>query len=240
MRLTAFIGLALILAGVALADYSETRTMELTADGIDKLKIDCGAGYLEVEGLENTGKIVVEARIVVENMSTSRAEGYIEDNLVLSLEKQGHHAELESHFEESKSFFGNIFSHGSRLINLTVKVPKNMALSIDDGSGSISIQNIAGDVNVDDGSGEIEITDITGDVEIDDGSGEISIVNVTGNVEISDGSGEIDIKRIDGDVVVRDGSGDILINGVTHDVDIADDGSGDCRIRNVDGRVYQP
>jgi DUF4097 and DUF4098 domain-containing protein YvlB len=240
MRLIAFIGLALILTGAALADYNETRTMELAADGIDKLKIDCGAGFLEVEGLEETGTILVEAEIVIENMSPSRGEEYVEENLVLSLEKRGHYAELESRFEGSKSILGSIFSHGSRLINLTVKVPKNMALSIDDGSGLISIRNIAGDVNMDDGSGEIEIVDITGDVEVDDGSGGISIVNVTGNVEISDGSGEIDIKRIDGDVVVRDGSGDILINGVTQDVDIADDGSGDCRIRNVDGRVYQP
>ncbi len=232
--------LVFFLAASALADYSTTKTMELSTDGIDKLKINCGAGYLEVQGIEGMTTIEVEAEIIIEGVKKKKAEEFVEENMELELEKQGKYARLTSRFEDSKSFFGNMFSSGSRLINLTVKIPKGMSLNIDDGSGSIWIQNIAANINIDDGSGEVEIEDIVGDIEIDDGSGRVRVTNITGDVEIDDGSGEINVRKIDGNVIVSDGSGDIYVSDVTQDVEVLDDGSGRCRIRNVDGKVYQP
>lgn len=232
--------LVVFLAGAALADYSSTRTMELSAEGIDKLEISCGAGYLEVEGIEGMATIEVEAEIIIEGMKEKKAEAFVEENMELELEKHGKDARLTSRFEESGSLFGHMFSSGSKLINLTVRMPKAMALNIDDGSGSIWIQNIEGDLNIDDGSGEIEIENIVGDIEIDDGSGMVRMTNITGDIEISDGSGEINVHKVDGSVVISDGSGDIYVSDVTHDVEVIDDGSGRCRIRNVDGEVYEP
>ena len=47
-------------------------------------------------------------------------------------------------------------------INLDVELPENIALQVDDGSGSIEIENIGGPVTVDDGSGSMSIKDIQG------------------------------------------------------------------------------
>lgn len=232
--------LILFLGASAQAGYVDTKTLEISADGIEKLKVDCGAGYLDIEGVDDLDAIVVEAEIVLDGISEKKAKKVIEDHLELTLEKKGKSVKLISGFDQSSSVIGNIFSRGSKQINLTVKIPKHLALSIDDGSGEIWIRSIENDINLDDGSGEMEIEDIVGDVEIDDGSGEIRIINVTGNVEISDGSGEIYVRKIDGDVIVSDGSGDINISIVSQDVEVVDDGSGDCRITKVDGRVYEP
>ena len=45
------------------ADYSETRTLNLSAQGINDFEIDCGAGSLEIVGIEGAKEIVVKAEI---------------------------------------------------------------------------------------------------------------------------------------------------------------------------------
>ncbi len=231
--------------------YEDVRNLSLSAKGIEELQIDCGAGFLKVNGQKGLTDIKVEAEIVLEGKSEKNAEDFLKKYLVLSLEKRGRRAVLTSGFKEYRS----IFSFGSKLINLTVSIPAEMDLDvddgsgyikiadivgdlvIDDGSGSIEIVNIKGNVNVDDGSGEVELEEITGDVDVDDGSGEVSVEGVSGDVSVDDGSGSITIRNIGGSVTVRDGSGSITIDGVEKDVYIPSDGSGSVRLNNVKGKV---
>ncbi len=231
--------------------YEDVRTLSLSAKGINELEIDCGAGFLKVYGKQGLNDIKVEAEIIVEGRSEKNAEEFLKKYLDLSLEKRGSRAVLKSGFKD----YHSIFSFGNKLINLTVSLPAEMDLDVDDGSGYITIEDIAGNlviddgsgdieivntkgnVNVDDGSGEVELEEITGDVDIDDGSGEINVEGVSGDVSIDDGSGSIIIRNVGGSVTVRDGSGSISIDGVEKDVSIPSDGSGSVRVNNVKGKV---
>ena len=215
--------------------FEKTERMSLSAEGIDKLVIDCGSGYLYVTGEESLRNIEVEAEIVVKGRSDKDIEEYVKNNIKLELKKQGSNAVLTSLF---KNQFPGI-NFRTRVINLTVRVPKNMGLEVDDGSGEVKIEHIDGNLQIDDGSGEIEVRDILGDVDIDDGSGTVDVRNVTGNVSIDDGSGTIKISEIGKNVKVSDGSGSIYIDGVVGDVIIKDDGSGGVSIKNVSGRVIK-
>ncbi len=103
------------------------------------------------------------------------------------------------------------------------------ALVVDDDSGDVSIDGVAGSVRVTDGSGDLSIEDVDGDVRVDDGSGDVAIEDVGGDVSVNDSSGDLSIRHVDGDVVVRDGSGDITVIDAG-DVEVAEDGSGDVRI----------
>ncbi|UCD93796.1 MAG: hypothetical protein JSU69_08475 [Candidatus Zixiibacteriota bacterium] len=253
--LSGALAFTLIFALPVFADYVETRDLTIPAEDIRELMIDCGAGYLEIEGVENLKNIEVEAEIVIGGLSRRKAQDFIEDYMVLSLEGKRGRARLDSFFEHSKRFLGSLFGHKSAQINLRVRTPVDIGLDIDDGSGDISIENISGGVDVEDGSGEMELSRIIGDVTIEDGSGEIDAFSFEGNVsiddgsgdifledivgdaEIDDGSGDIVIKKVDGSIVVDDGSGDIKIRYVKKDVDIIDSGSGDVDIAYVDGRV---
>ncbi len=213
--------------------FETKRNLSLSAEGIQKLEIDCGAGFCYVTGDDSLRSIEVEAEIIVDGKREREAEEYIKDNVKLELRKQGSRAVLTSQFDNRF----RAINFRSRVINLTVKVPRNMDVSIDDGSGELRIEQIAGRIQVDDGSGEIVIRDIQGDVSIDDGSGTIEISDVVGNLYIDDGSGTIEVNNIDKDVEVSDGSGSIYIDGVGGDVIIKDDGSGSLHIQNVKGRV---
>ncbi len=77
--------LILLLTATAFADYEETKSLNLSAEDIEELEIDCGSGYLQIKGVENLNTIEVEAEIYVEGMRRSKAEDFIEDNLNLSL-----------------------------------------------------------------------------------------------------------------------------------------------------------
>ena len=215
--------------------FERTDRFSLPADGLDELMIDCGAGFLHVTGVDSLKSIEVEAEIIVRGKRDRDMEDYVADNVRLELKRQGNRAVLVSDF---KNPIRGI-SFRERVINLTVRVPRDLDVKVDDGSGEISLSHIDGDIQIDDGSGTVVIRDIRGNVDIDDGSGTIEVSGVSGSVTIDDGSGTIDISDVEEDVEVSDGSGSIYIDTIGGDVIIRSEGSGGLRIRNVKGRVVK-
>lgn len=254
MRAISLLIIGLFLLSVpTFAIYKDSQTLSLDAGKIKRMRVDCGAGDLEIEGVEGLDKIEVEARIIIKGIDDEDIDDFLDDYMDLELEDNGNYAKLTSRFDHNGNGF--FIRRTTSLIDLTIRVPVEMRFDIDDGSGEIVIQNINGDIEIEDGSGEIGVFDIGGNVRIDDGSGEIEMKNitgdidlndgsgdvriniVTGDIEIDDGSGDIRVRTVDGNVTVDDGSGDIRIDDVTEDVDVEDDSSGGQRITNVDGRV---
>jgi len=215
--------------------HSQEKHLRLSADGIEVLRIDCGAGALVIQGSEILDQIEVTAEIVIKGVSENKAKGIIQDQVELSLERRGRKAVLISHFESRFS----VISLGGKAIHLTVRVPERMDIDIEDGSGDIGVEHIAGDVRIDDGSGEIRVEGIKGDLVVDDGSGVIKVIGVKGDLEIDDGSGSLYARNIGGNVTLRDGSGSIDVSGVNGDVYLKDDGSGGVAIKDVKGRVVK-
>lgn len=245
-----FLTLFFLCASITSA-YQEVKYLSLSAEGIKRLEIDCGAGFLIISGQEGLKSIKAEAEIILEGRSEEKAQEFIQERVRLSLEKKSDRAILISQMKERFS----VFSFKKKLINLTVYVPIDIDLGVDDGSGWMKVDSITGKVFIDDGSGEMMIKNITGALRIDDGSGDIEVVNIQGDVDIEDGSGEIDVEGISGnvsvddssgamtlhnigeDVTVSDSSGSINIDGVDGNVTIRDDSSGSVRISNVKGKV---
>ncbi len=231
-----FIVIAMFVTSLAHAgwgDYEESRTLKLDRDGIATLSIDAGAGSLDVTGVEGLNEIVVKATIVVDDGDKEDALKFIEKRMTLSLQGKGETAELESHFDGGFMGIGK-----SSRIDLDVRVPQGMAVSIVDSSGSIDVSRTMGDVSIDDGSGSIDV-DHVANVKIDDGSGSIDISDASGDVYVVDGSGSIGISRVGGSVTIDDGSGGIRVSDIEHDLTIVDDGSGGVSISNVRGTVEQ-
>jgi len=233
MRLRIFLVGVVFLSACFAFSYQEAKELSLPAEGIKKLEIRCGAGFLEVVGREDLEEIQVTAEIVVKGASEEKAKKFIRKRAKLSLEKIGEKAVLVSLFRQPQPIF---FSFREKLINLTVNVPENITLRIDDGSGLIRIENIAGNVDLDDGSGSIKIVNIAGELDIEDGSGDIRVDKIEGNMEIDDGSGEMEAKNIAGDVRIDDGSGSIDMKGILGSVSIVD-GSGSIYLEDVQGDV---
>ena len=219
------------LAHAGWTDYKEIRDLELDTDGISQLTINAGAGSMDVIGVAGLDKITVKATIVVPNEDKDDAARVIEKKMRLSLQEKSGEAELEASFKSGLMSFGS-----SPYIVLEVNVPQGMAVTIDDGSGSIDIVDLVGDITIDDGSGSIDIRNVA-HVRIDDGSGSIDLVNAKGDVWITDGSGSISVEHVQGSVTIDDGSGSIKVIDIDGDLIIVDDGSGSLRFSDIRGTV---
>ena len=248
-----FIALCVASAG-ALSAFETTKTLRLPTQGILRLDIRAGAGSLTVTGREGLTAIEVKAEVVAPDVRDKDMEEYIRARVELTLEKRGDAAVLVGRIHDN----GRLFHFGdSARVDLTVTVPKTMALDLDDGSGGMVVEDIsagvriedgsgairvarvAGKVRIVDGSGEVVVERVEGTLEIDDGSGGLEVSDVTGDVTIDDGSGEVLVRRIGGTVTVDDGSGGIDIEDVEKDVRLINTGSGGVDISGVKGRVIR-
>lgn len=254
MKKVAFFCLLFLVALAAASAAQSRETLTLAASGCRLLRIDCGAGSLKVVGEGNLDKIEVNAVLDVRGLAENELPDFKKEHVELKLEQTGDRAALIAKIE-SGFWLENLFGGHDARIDLEVRLPRRLALEVEDGSGDIEIREIDGGLDLEDGSGSIKVSNVQGAVKIDDGSGDMRLSGLSGRIIISDGSGDIELKngggdvsledgsgeigiyRIAGSVRIDDGSGDIVIDGVEKDVTIEEAGSGGLEIHNVKGRV---
>lgn len=204
--------------------YERTVSPQISdSAGIDRVHIEARAGSLEVVGSSGS---TIEAR----GVACSSHEDIL-DRIGLSSKRSGSTLWIVVEVPERNGWWPR---HREMRLDLEVSVPSDMAVSIDDGSGSIWVRDV-GDLDIEDGSGSISVRSVRS-VRIDDGSGDIEIEDVADLVQIEDGSGSIDIRNVRGSVdIIDDGSGGIEIVEIAGDVEIGDDGSGSIYVSDVGG-----
>ena len=231
MKLTALLLLALWPAVAFAGNYQETRNLELPAAGVHLLSVRCGAGGLTIQGVGGTDMIRVTAEIESEGTDKDEFQLLVDKLIQLDLRREHNQARL---FSEARILpLTNIEAR----IHLNIQLPVNMNIKIIDGSGSIDVTNIIGNLSIDDESGAIKARNITGRIRIEDGSGDIEIEDVQGRLEIVDGSGKIVIQNVTGDVTITDASGSIEVNDIGGSVTVSD-GSGSIDIYRVKKNVF--
>ena len=90
---------------VSASCYGEIKKLSLPFDGVSEMEIDCGAGFLVLKGVEGLDEIIVKAEIIAGNRKGDKLRDYIEENVELSLEKEGNKAVLISKIDHSSFSF---------------------------------------------------------------------------------------------------------------------------------------
>ncbi|MDF2176700.1 hypothetical protein P2G88_00365 [Aliiglaciecola sp. CAU 1673] len=214
--------LSLGLLAVAPLSAEETKELSAPAQQLQKLVIDAGAGDLQVRGVQALSEITAKVRIYCPKDHPIDADDYW--------------FELQVDGDQARLFSKGHNRHDDLHMDLQVSMPYHLSLYVGDGSGSMDIENIGGQVKIDDGSGDARIHNIAKTLRVDDGSGDLDIYGIGSNVTIHDGSGEIVLASVTGDAEVRDNSGDMEINAISGNLDI-EDGSGNIQVRAVGGVV---
>jgi hypothetical protein len=220
-------------AASAASDYRELRELSIPSDGLDSLFIDVGAGSLEVRGVAGQDAIEVRATIIVDHADDDEGREFIRKRVDLRLERDGDSARLVSQVKQPV-----LGRSADARIDVEVVAPANLALRIDDGSGSVDVADFVADVSIDDGSGSIDVRTV-GNLQIDDGSGSIDINGASGDVHVNDGSGSLVIANVGGTVTIDDGSGSIRVSDVAGDLVIIESGSGSVSFSGIEGTVEQ-
>ncbi|MCA9609931.1 MAG: DUF4097 family beta strand repeat protein [Myxococcales bacterium] len=202
----------------------DTRELSLDASALDTLRIDVGAGDLDVVGDPTIDAI--EVRVCLRtNSGIDASDDRAREALDARLETDGSDGVLYVHIADGPDGY---------YADVTVALPSSLRVAARDGSGDIRLRAVAALDLVDD-SGDVDIEDVAGPVTVDDESGDLRIVTA-GPVSVVDTSGDLTIEDVGGDVVIEDDSGEIVVDGVDGDVDVTD-GSGGIVVRHVTGRV---
>ncbi len=247
------IRISLMLALTALPAAADCRFKALidetiAASDADRIRIDVGAGSLDVVGAPNLDHVRIHG-------TACASSADLLDALGVETDRRGDDIVVVA-TKPDDEWHG--LARRYAYIDLVVEVPAEASVAVDDGSGDLEIRHVRS-AKVDDGSGSIRIEDVEEGVHVEDGSGEIDIRDVRGTVWVNDGSGSVEIDRVggveidsdgsgelvmtdvDGDALVRvDGSGSIRVRGVGGDFTVRSDGSGEIDHRDVAGRVSLP
>ncbi|WP_096201146.1 hypothetical protein [Bacillus sp. FJAT-45350] len=241
----------LLLSGCNLSMTEEATDYTLAADGIDILVMDLEKGDVEIFGEEGRAEIEVIASVVVVSDTEAEAAAFRENNIQVSLDKEGTEALL------STSIYQGTETTNEARVHLEIYVPidlhvelkqtaghfyvenMNGNMKLNHSSGDIIMNSVVGNIAITDGSGKIALNDIVGELEVNNGSGQFTLSNHIGNVNLIAGSGNIDISSVDGSVQVMSGTGAIVIDSIEKDVTIVQNSSGEVTVTNVKGTVNQ-
>ena len=227
--------LLLLLACPAAAGWltvTDTRELALAGDGIDRLEIRSGHGFVVVRGDAERADIRVRADLSIPARGQDKASDIEAKYLELSLTESAGTATLVGLFRDYTVWRGDEPS-----VRLTVEVPKHMDVVIDDGTGYIEVSDLDGNLTIDDGSGSIDLDNIGGTVSIRDGSGWIDVDRVAADVMIEDRSGAISVSRVGANVIIDDGSGWVNVRDVSGDLTLVDNASGRFTFSGIDGVI---
>lgn len=113
-------------------------------------------------------------------------------------------------------------------------------LTVDTGSGDVSIAGHAGRLTIDTGSGDVTVGSTRGESSIDTGSGDVVVRRLVGNGRMDTGSGDVTVENVSaGGLTIDTGSGDVVVRkGVAARV-AADTGSGNVSVLDVEVEELQ-
>lgn len=134
---------------------------------------------------------------------------------------------------------------------VTVKIPRQVSLSVHNISGAATIGNIDGPVRVDNISGAAKLADVRGPLNVNGVSGPLTVGNVGDQVQLTNISGNVTVGRTVGHLELSDVSGNVtttierldrrgvLIRKVSGAIELrfADAINADVVASNVDGDV---
>lgn len=170
------VALAGLSLGVATARADQEKR-EFDSSGIHSVRIVNRAGKVKISGIAS-GKTAV----TVEKRDFGK-------ECKLTIEKEG--AAVVARIEKE-----GLMGDGCQA-DLELKVPSSAQLDIENGSGSIEIQQVKGAVKIRQGSGSLSAEGMAGAAQVQTGSGGIKLsysqLPVSGDLSIETGSGDAEV-----------------------------------------------
>ena len=222
----------LMTAGIVSARETGTFDRTLKVSGAVEMDISTGSGNINVHP-GNSSEVVIHGKVEISDDFFSGDEARAKLQRILQnppIEQNGNNIRIGR--TDDPDLRRNVS------ISYDVTVPAQTRLTSGTGSGSQSVEGIAGPVKVSTGSGQLKVNNIGNEVRATSGSGNISVDGAKGSVTAATGSGEIRATGVGGSFRGNSGSGSIHVaQTAPGDVDVST-GSGDVRLENVKGGVH--
>ena len=216
--------LPVVAASLGAQDYTAPRNATVPASNARRIEVIARAGTLRIDGQRGANEVTVRGTA---RASSRRAL----DAVRLIAEERGGTIRIEADIPENRDWNDD----DRQSLDLTIQVPRDLPIVVEDGSGDLEIQNV-GPLVLSDGSGDATIAHVGGNLRVKDGSGALHIADVNGDVDVTDGSGELEIRDVRGGVEIEGkGSGFLRITSVDQSVHIRAKGSGSVEANHIGG-----
>ena len=222
--LQALVIYAVLFYSAALFAKTETQTFDVELGGTLTIRTD--AGSIEIKTHEQA---VIELQVKIENR-----EG---DKFTYRHELTDGDLKIIGKLERNKTWVRNL------KVEFKLTVPMDYNVNLDTSGGSLSIEDLKGNVIARTSGGSINVGNIVGDVELDTSGGSISTDTITGNLDAHTSGGSINVKvdkQLSEDANLTTSGGTItarLLEDIQIDLDASTSGG---RVKSdfeVEGRV---
>jgi DUF4097 and DUF4098 domain-containing protein YvlB len=209
--------LALAVLGTASAEITN-KSFDVGDGG--KLYVDTDVGSIEVRSGGSGVSIEVDA-------SGPRA-----DELELDFQQNGNDVTVRGDFPKS-----SLWSWGrSPKIEFTITVPRRYDVELKTSGGSISVEDLEGEVRAKTSGGSLRFGNVTGSVHGRTSGGSISLSGSIGDADVETSGGSIKIGGVDGEVRAHTSGGSISIDRARGTVDAHTSG-GSIKVDEVMGAI---
>jgi len=227
LALLAF-GPAAVMASDDNCRFRADRTAGTDAKGVEKVVIRAGAGDLKVIGRAKADRI--DARGVA-----CAGKQELLDAAQINVRREGNVVYVETALPQNDAGW-SWGKNDYATIDLNIALPSNLPVDAIDSSGDAEFADL-NTLALQDSSGDLRLERIAGAVDLTDSSGDLRIGHA-GSVRLRDSSGDIEIDQVRTDVdVLVDSSGDMEITHVDGSVKVEQDSSGSIRVEDVKGSV---
>jgi hypothetical protein len=200
----------------------QTVPQSMGAQGIDELEVT-NDGDVVVEGQGQTGDIAVDFKLYSSHQNSDHDE---DANNAFHVELR----EVDPGRAQATAWLEDSAAQDGYWVGIEVRMPDRVGVDADVEDGDAVIQHV-GAVTLVQGAGDTTVQDVAGDVSIDDDEGDLVVDGVGGDAEIHDGDGDLVVQNVGGDLDLWDGAGDIVIGEVGGKTDIHEAGSGELIIQ---------
>jgi hypothetical protein len=166
-------------------------------------------GDIEVRPAESDN-IVVDVRKTIRASSKAEADR-LDRDFIFSVRGEGSTYRIRSNLDDP----GFHSSPRQRFrSSLTISVPRQAAVRVENRSGRVLIQNLTGNQIVFNRYGDVDVRDVTGNLDIENRNATVTVQDVTGSVAISNRYSNTTVKNIGSDLRIQTRNGSIDVASV--------------------------
>jgi hypothetical protein len=162
----------------ALAHEERTEVVEVDASGLERVEVDNGTGSVRIVGVEDADAVTVTARI---------SDGW---------RKTGHSVERDGDRLVVEASCPILFSQWCN-VRYTIEMPSDLAALVDADNGSVTVTDLAADVEASSDNGRVEVARIEGDVRLDSDNGSVIATDLrTSTIEATSDNGRVSLELV--------------------------------------------
>lgn len=193
MHRSAAIIIVLTTACFAARAHAEEYTKSFALSGRPSVRVDSNDGGVSVRTSDTNQ---VEFRVIYRSLTLDR-------NLHIEATQQGDQVQLNVHEDWQP------VSLGSRRLRIEVLMPKDGDLRIETSDGSISVENLSGNVDLHSGDGELKVSALKGVLRMKTSDGAINGDGLDGKLDANSGDGRIRVEGRFDELKVKTGDGSV-------------------------------